>query len=315
MDPCNHVAFIVPTNGTKDLPRGVMITHGNILHHLQSHWDTDWSNLSMLSTSTMFSITGIKSMLACFDHGNIGILAPEFDPNVIAKIINDWKGDLVLVLSTIQLSKIVNYSKINDYNLERCKVVITYGSKLSDVHYKLTESLFNTAVLLVGYGSVETTGIVTTPTTKKYSVGVPDPDTEMKIIDPETGRALGPNQPGELYIRGKRIMSGYYEDQLSTCEAIDKDGWYHTGDIGYFDADHCLFIEGSLSDKFSYKNCEVMPFEIENVLLGHFEIKEACVIGVRNKLDGARAKAFIVRDVNSTISETRIKKYLEGMYF
>lgn len=252
-------------------------------------------------------------MLACLDHGNTVILAPEFTPGAIAKVINDWKGSLVLIISTAHFTKLVDFSDINKYNMDSCKMLIVHGSRLTDVHYKLADSVFGSTKLLLGYGSVETTGMVTTPADKKFSIGTPDPDTEIKIVDTETQRALGPAMVGELYIRGKRIMTGYYDDPLASCESIDKEGWYHTGDIGYFDDSGCFYIDGCIADKFMYKNCEIMPYEIEKILLEHSEIKEICVTGVRNKFE-TRAKAFIVRENGSTISETRIRKYLEGMF-
>ncbi|MBA0663635.1 hypothetical protein Goarm_002937 [Gossypium armourianum] len=133
---------------------------------------------------------------------------------------------------------------------------------------------------------------------------------EMKIVDPDTGLSLPRNQAGEICIRGDQIMKGYLNDPEATARTIDKDGWLHTGDIGYIDDDDELFIVDRLKELIKYKGFQVAPAELEAMLIAHPEIIDAAVVAMKDEAAGEVPVAFVVRSDKSQISEDEIKQYI-----
>ncbi|PIN14663.1 4-coumarate--CoA ligase [Handroanthus impetiginosus] len=133
---------------------------------------------------------------------------------------------------------------------------------------------------------------------------------EMKIVDIETGSSLGRNQSGEICIRGDQIMKGYLNDPKSTQTTIDKDGWLHTGDIGFIDADDELFIVDRLKEIIKYKGFQVAPAELEALLLNHPYISDAAIVPMKDEQAGEVPVAFVVRSNGSTITEDEIKQFV-----
>lgn len=126
-----------------------------------------------------------------------------------------------------------------------------------------------------------------------------------KVINPETGEILGPNQVGEFCFKGPLIMKGYINNELATREAI-RNGWLHTGDIGYYDDDNEFFIVDRLKELIKYKGFQVPPAELEAILLSHTKIKDAAVIGIPDEVAGELPLAFVVRFPNVEVSEQEI---------
>ncbi|VAI80642.1 unnamed protein product [Triticum turgidum subsp. durum] len=145
---------------------------------------------------------------------------------------------------------------------------------------------------------------------KSGSCGTVVRNAELKIVDPDTGASLGRNLPGEICIRGNQIMKGYLNDPESTKNTIDKDGWLHTGDIGYVDDDDEIFIVDRLKEIIKYKGFQVPPAELEALLITHAEIKDAAVVSMQDELTGEVPVAFIVRIEGSEISESEIKQFV-----
>ncbi|KAA3489208.1 4-coumarate--CoA ligase 2-like [Gossypium australe] len=133
---------------------------------------------------------------------------------------------------------------------------------------------------------------------------------EMKIVDPDTGSSLPRNQAGEICIRGDQIMKGYLNDPEATARTIDKDGWLHTGDIGYIDDDDELFIVDRLKELIKYKGFQVAPAELEAMLVAHPDIIDAAVVGMKDEAVGEVPVAFVVKSGKSEISEDEIKQYI-----
>ena len=126
------------------------------------------------------------------------------------------------------------------------------------------------------------------------SVGVPAPNTECKVIDLETGAALGPNQEGEVCVRGPQVMRGYLNRPDATAATIDPEGWLHTGDIGYADDDGHFFIVDRAKELIKYKGFQVAPAELEALLLTHACVADAAVIPYPDDEAGEVPKAFVV---------------------
>lgn len=133
-----------------------------------------------------------------------------------------------------------------------------------------------------------------------------------KIIDTETGLALGPNQRGELCFKGVALMKGYVGDKLATSATIDADGWLHTGDIGYYDEDGEWYIVDRIKELIKYKAFQVPPAEIEAVLLTHPGIRDVGVIGVPDEAAGELPMAFVVKQPNAKLTKNDVIKFVAG---
>ncbi|CAN6450178.1 unnamed protein product [Victoria cruziana] len=145
---------------------------------------------------------------------------------------------------------------------------------------------------------------------KSGSCGTVIRNAEMKIVDPETGASLPHNQPGEICIRGAQIMKGYLNDPEATARTIDKDGWLHTGDIGYVDDDEELFIVDRLKELIKYKGFQVAPAELEALLLTHPAVADAAVVPMVDELAGEVPVAFVVKTNGSDVAEDDIKAFV-----
>jgi acyl-CoA synthetase (AMP-forming)/AMP-acid ligase II len=159
-----------------------------------------------------------------------------------------------------------------------------------------------------GYGMTETSPVThsspSDPARVRFgSVGVCAPNTECKIIDLENGAALGPNEKGEVCVRGPQIMKGYLNRAEATAQTIDAEGWLHTGDIGYANEEHHFFIVDRAKELIKYKGFQVPPAELEAVLLTHPAIADAAVIPCIDDEAGEVPKAFVVLRGEATAKE------------
>jgi acyl-CoA synthetase (AMP-forming)/AMP-acid ligase II len=145
----------------------------------------------------------------------------------------------------------------------------------------------------------------------KGSVGYALPNTECRLIDPASGRDVGPGDRGELWIRGPQVMTGYLNNQEATDETIDAEGWLHTGDVAVVDEQGRFTVVDRVKELIKYKGYQVAPAELEAVLVGHPEIADAAVIGVKDEESGEELpKAFVVRAPGSELTDDAIMAFM-----
>jgi acyl-CoA synthetase (AMP-forming)/AMP-acid ligase II len=150
-----------------------------------------------------------------------------------------------------------------------------------------------------GWGLTETSPVLTTNAgaplgLRPGSVGVPLPNTELRVVDPATGADLGRNQTGELMARGPQVMKGYLNNPEATADMLDPDGWLHTGDLGHVDDDGYVYVVDRVKELIKYKGLQVAPAELEAVLLAHPAIADAAVVRYPDEEAGEVPKAFVV---------------------
>ncbi len=155
-----------------------------------------------------------------------------------------------------------------------------------------------------GYGLTETSPVLTTTDTTNYrpgSVGTVIPNTQVRLVDPDTGDDAGPGERGELWARGPQVTGGYFGNAGATAATIDDDGWLHTGDVAVADDDGHFYIVDRLKELIKVNGFQVAPAELEARLLEHDAIVDAAVIGIPDDEAGERPKAFIVTAPGATL--------------
>lgn len=292
-------AALVYTSGTTGRPKGVMLTHGNILTNARQI--AEWLKLTEADRSLivmpLFHVNALMTtgMAALWAGGQI-VVMPRFSASrhweVVARRRVTYFGSvatMLAMLSEAHPSGIPDGLDISSLRFALC------GSAPVPVEVmKRFESLFGCPVI-EGYGLTESTCRSTfnpiDGCRRPGSVGLPIGN-QMKIFD-ERDRELGPNQIGEIVLRGPNIMKGYYRDEKATREAF-RSGWFHTGDLGYYDEDGFFYVVDRKSDMIIRGGENIYPREIDEVLYSHPKIKDAATIGVPDPLYGQEVKSFVV---------------------
>jgi acyl-CoA synthetase (AMP-forming)/AMP-acid ligase II len=144
-------------------------------------------------------------------------------------------------------------------------------------------------------------------------VGRVSANTELKIVDIKTGKSLGPNEDGEICLRGPKLFSEYLNNENATKDAIDSNGWFRTGDIGHYDEDERLFVTDRLKELIKFKAWSVAPAEIESCLLSHESVDSVVVIGVKHKTDGQFPRAYVRVKDGKCVTEEELIEFVRGL--
>lgn len=169
------------------------------------------------------------------------------------------------------------------------------------------------AQVVQGFGLTETSPVthaMPDGENRSGSIGVPIPNTEIRVVDPETGQDLAVGEAGELWIRGPQVMKGYLGDDDATTATIAPGGWLRTGDIGLVDGEGFWYITDRLKELIKYKGFQVAPAELEAVLLTHPEVVDAAVVGVDDLESGEVPKGFVVTRVGAGVSGEELMAYV-----
>lgn len=302
----NELAVIIYTGGTTDQPKGVMLSHGNLVANaLQTrHWITDLREghetfLCALPFSHSYGLTTTLNVPVMI--GATMVLLPNFVTEDVLKTIRRKKPTLFPGVPTMYMA-INNYPGVRRFGIHSIRACISGAAPLpvevQEAFEKLTRGR-----LVEGYGLTEA-GPVTHANPlnglrKIGSIGIPFPSTEAKIVDVATGEDLGPHQTGELVVRGPQVMMGYWGlgDETDRALLPSKDGrgpWLLTGDIATVDDEGYFTIINRKKDMILAGDYQVYPRDVEEVLFEHPKVKEAAVIGVPTTAPGQKVKAFIV---------------------
>jgi len=222
---------------------------------------------------------------------------PRFELETFLKTAQEYEVSLAHLVPPIVLALSKN-PVVDNYRLPKLRTIFSGAAPLGE---ELTRACMERLGCSVrqGYGMTETSPVTHSspapPEIIKFgSVGVPAPNTECKIVDLETGEALGRGERGEVCVRGPQIMKGYLNKPEATASTIDEDGWLHTGDIGYADEDGHFFIVDRAKELIKYKGLQVAPAELEAVLVTHPCVADAAVIPCPDEEAGEVPKAIVV---------------------
>ncbi|XP_019931273.3 luciferin 4-monooxygenase [Aedes albopictus] len=314
VDVENHVALIVMSSGTTGLPKGVQITQRNIMttcffmETLLEKIGTDQEELIAVDILPWFHVAGGVTMMNCLLNGMRLVYLSKFVQRTYLACIEKYRPNTLNMVPPIAVFLAKN-AMVDEYDLSSVKTIISGAAPLSREVEDLIRSRLKVSSVRQAYGMSETTLAILAQLdaeNKPGSVGKIREGQWAKVVDTTTGRTLGPYQNGELWFKGTLIMKGY----IGREEAIDKDGWLHTGDIGYYDSERDFFIVDRLKELIKYKAFQVPPAELEAVLLSHPKVKDAAVIGVPDEKAGELPMAFVVAADGVQVNEREIIKFV-----
>ncbi|KAJ6945405.1 4-coumarate--CoA ligase [Populus alba x Populus x berolinensis] len=320
----DDVVALPYSSGTTGLPKGVMLTHKGLITSVAQQVDGDNPNLYfhsedvILCVLPMFHIYALNSIMLCGLRVGASILIlPKFEIGSLLGLIEKYKVSIAPVVPPVMTS-IARSPDLDKHDLSSLRMIKSGGAPLGKELEETVRAKFPQARLGQGYGMTEAGPVLAMCLAfakepfdiKPGACGTVVRNAEMKIVDPETGASLPRNQPGEICIRGDQIMKGYLNDPEATSRTIDKEGWLHTGDIGYIDDDDELFIVDRLKELIKYKGFQVAPAELEALLIAHPEISDAAVVGLKDEDAGEVPVAFVVKSEKSQATEDEIKQYI-----
>ncbi|XP_062557091.1 uncharacterized protein LOC134221931 isoform X2 [Armigeres subalbatus] len=318
VDVENHVALIMCSSGTTGLPKGVQLTHYNLMASIAllkesaELLEPPPGGIVLLGVLPWFHAYGCMTLINVLCNKQLLVSLPKFEEGLFLSCIENYRCTMVFVVPPLVVF-LAKHPLVDSYDLSSVDTLLCGAAPLSKETEDLVKKRLNIKYVRQGYGMSETTLATLVQSGeghKSGSVGIVQVGTLAKVIDPNTGRALGPNQQGELCFKGSQIMKGYIGNEVATRDTIDKDGWLHTGDIGYYDEDYEFFIVDRLKELIKYKAYQVPPAELEAILLTNTKIKDAAVIGLPDESAGELPMAFVVKQEGVDISEEDIKKYV-----
>jgi fatty-acyl-CoA synthase len=306
------------TSGTTGFPKGVMLTHYNVVNNGKSIGDCmDFSTADRLLIHVpMFHCFGmVLAMTAAMSHGTTMSPMPVFSPKKSLACINKEKITALHGVPTMFIA-MLEHENFNNTDFSYLRTGIMAGSPcpvkvMQDVLNKM-----NMSEICITYGQTESSPGCTMSRTddpievRVNTVGRPLFGVECKIVDPETGEDLPDNVDGEFVARGYNIMKGYYKMAEATSTAIDKDGWLHTGDLARRTPDGNYKITGRIKDMIIRGGENIYPKEIEDFIYTHPKVKDVQVIGVPDKQYGEEIMACVILKDGETSTEEEIKEFV-----
>ena len=312
----DELGALLYTGGTTGVSKGVMLSHANLSSNVQQFiaWFPDLKpgEERLVGNFPVFHIAGFTAIQNFITwQGWENIMVPRPEPKINIEIIKKYKPTFLPAVPTIFVGLLADpeFSKLDFASL---KGFFSGAAPLAAATINDLRELTGATMCEV-YGSTETAPVATvTPwggTIKPGTVGVPVPDTDVKIVDvADPSKTLGIGETGEIAIKGPQIMVGYYKKPAETENAL-KDGWFFTGDIGKFDEDGYLSIVDRKKDMIIAGGYNIYPVELDDILMGHPKILEACTVGIPHEYRGETVKAFIVTKEGETLTEEEITAY------
>jgi acyl-CoA synthetase (AMP-forming)/AMP-acid ligase II len=298
------------SSGTTGVSKGVVLTHRNLVANaVQTLGPADVRGDEVLiAVLPFFHIYGMQVIM------NVGMIAgativtmPRFDLEQFLRLHQDHRITRSFVAPPIVVA-LAKHPMVDDYDLSALEQIFSGAAPLSAELAEEAGARLGCEVVQ-GYGMTELSPVShLTPKGggKPGSVGVTAPNTEMMIVDPATGDALGPGVDGEVWVRGPQVMTGYLNNPPATANTIDEDGWLHTGDIGHVDEDGHLYVVDRLKELIKCKGFQVPPAELEALLLTHPAVADAAVVGIPDVEAGEVPVGFVVCKAGQTPSEDEI---------
>ncbi|MDD4802171.1 MAG: AMP-binding protein [Syntrophomonas sp.] len=316
----HDVCSLLYTSGTTGFPKGVMLTHYNVVNNGKNIGDCmDFSTADRLMIQVpMFHCFGmVLAMTAAMTHGTTIAPIPYFNVEQSLECINQEKITAVHGVPTMFIA-MLEHKNFAKTDFSHMRTGIMAGSPCPVKVMQDVVDKMNMSEITIVFGQTESSPGCTQSRVddsvelRVNTVGRDLPGVECKIVDPQTGEDLPANMDGEFVARGYNIMKGYYKMPEATAAAIDKDGWLHTGDLARRDENGYYKITGRIKDMIIRGGENIYPKEIEDFLYTHPKIKDVQVIGVPDKQYGEEIMACVILKDGETMSEDEVKEYVRS---
>lgn len=317
---CHDVVNMQYTSGTTGFPKGVMLSHYNILNNgfaageCMRYTDQD----RLLVCVPLFHCFGcVLALCAIVTHGASMVITENFDPLLVLACIEKEKCTALYGVPTMFIAEL-NHPMFNMFDLSSLRTGIMAGAPCPIETMNQVMTRMNMKDIIIVYGLTESSpGMTATrthnsPEVRASTVGFEFPNVEVKIFNPETGEECAVGEHGEICCRGYNVMKGYYKNEEATAKAIDKDGWLHSGDLAVKTEDGFYKITGRIKDMIIRGGENIYPREIENFLYTIPEIEAVEVVGVPSKKYGEQVGAFIKLKKGELLGEEDVKEFCRG---
>ncbi|SEB01117.1 AMP-binding protein [Variovorax sp. YR216] len=316
-DPIN-IQF---TSGTTGFPKGATLTHRNILNNgffIGECMKLTPADRLCIPVPLYHCFGMVLGNLACITHGS-AIVYPNdgFDPITVLQTVQDEKCTGLHGVPTMFIAEL-DHPRFKEFDLSTLRTGIMAGSPCPTEVMKRVVEQMHLREITIAYGMTETSPVscqssTDTPLEKRVStVGTVQPHLEIKIVDPVTGDIVPRGQSGEFCTRGYSVMHGYWEDPEKTREAIDTDGWMHTGDLATMDDEGYVNIVGRIKDLVIRGGENIYPREIEEFLYRHPKVQDVQVVGLPDKKYGEELCAWIIVKPGQTATADEIREFCKG---
>ena len=313
VDTASQIVVLPYSSGTTGLPKGVMLTHRNLVANLcqiEGGLEVGDGEIA-LAVLPFFHIYGMQVLMnGLLAAGATIITVPRFDLEQVLTLIQDRGVTRFFAVPPIVLA-FAKHPMVDQYDLSSLRQVFSGAAPLSaELAVEAGDRVG--CEVVQGYGMTEMSPVShLTPIGgfKPGTCGVTVPNAECRIVSPETGEDQPVGGEGELWVRGPMVMAGYLNNPEATAMTIDPDGWLHTGDVGVIDEDGHLTIVDRVKELIKFKGFQVAPAELEALLLTHPAVADAAVIGVPDEEAGEIPKAFVVLKPGQELTVSEITDF------
>ncbi|MEH6942116.1 long-chain-fatty-acid--CoA ligase [Bacillus sp. JJ722] len=312
----DDLAVLSYTGGTTGFPKGVMISHSNMVANIFQAYETNKSILQeeghcQLGIAPVYHGMGLFSLVQAMMIGGTFVTIERFDLKNLLLLIRKHRPTMFTGSPTMYIA-LLNHKERTKEDLMGFKLCHCGSAPLPVEVFENFEQESGVSIT-EGYGLSEATcGVIRNPINGKRkvgSIGLPMPNTEVKIVDSSTGKIEMPlGEQGEIIVKGPQVMKGYWKNQEET-ENVIRDGWLYTGDIGTMDSEGYFYIVGRKKEMIISGGFNVYPVEIEEVLYKHPAVQEACVFGVPDSYRGETIKAVITLKKDTTLTAEEVQTW------
>ncbi len=317
---CHDVVNMQYTSGTTGFPKGVMLSHYNILNNGYATGECMQYTQAdrLLVCVPLFHCFGcVLAMCAIITHGATLVFVEEFDPLMVLASVQKERCTALYGVPTMFIAEL-NHPMFEMFDLSSLRTGIMAGSLCPIETMNQVMNKMNCRDLIIVYGLTESspgmtaTRVTDPPEIRATTVGTNYPGVEIKVVDPETGEECVPEKQGEICCRGYNVMKGYYNNPEATAKAIDYDGWLHSGDLAVKTADGFYRITGRIKDMIIRGGENIYPREIENFLFLMPQIEMVEVAGIADEKYGEIVGAFVKIKTGQNLTQEDVQEFCRG---